>query len=1472
MPDSRVRGREADQIGPVPLTPQGRLPINFPVIGIGASAGGLEACTMLLDRLAGAKGMAFIFVQHLGPGHESLLAGLLTAHTHMTVLEAVDGMPVEPDHFYIIPPACFLTLREGLLHVTATPDRQGARLPFDALLLSLAAACGARAACLVLSGNGADGSAGLVEIARRGGLVIAQQPEQAEFAGMPRSAIATGKVDQVLSLADMPGALAAWQSPRSGGTHAAAGLTDQLPEIIDLLRTRTTHDFSLYKPGTLRRRVERRMAMAAIRAGEMGSYVTALQNDPAEIEQLASDLLIHVTSFFRDASVFDVLAETFIPDLIAAGPVDQAIRIWVAGCSTGEEAYSLAMTFQEQVEAANSSRKLQIFASDADAQSVAFARDGFYPAAVAADVSAARLARFFVREDHGYRVLPELRAMLVFTVQDLLADPPFARIDLVSCRNVLIYLGAEAQRKIIALFHFALRSGGLLLLGHSEGVGTASDRFEVISKPARLYRHIGRKRPGDVDFSRNLVKPLSSAASPPDDAPPSRQTALAELCQRHVLAHHAPATVLSNRDHECLYSLGPTERYLRMAPGHATLDLLAMVPKDLRPRLRSAIHRCVQDNVAVTVTGGSVVHEAKNLSFNVEISPAASGGEDFLVICFVDQPDGASPQGNARTGSPLPADHLAIRVAELERQLETTQTELLGAVHSLEISSEEQKSIHENALVTNEEFQSTNEELLTSKEELQSLNEELTALNSQLQETLEQQRTTSADLQNVLYSTDVATLFLDLELRIRLFTPATKALFNVIRTDIGRPLEDLRSLAADATLADDARLVLHTLEPIEREIETLGVAWCRRILPYRTHDNAVEGVVITFSDVTQQRHTAQVLETAKHEAERATAAKSRFLAAASHDLRQPLQTLSLLQGLLVNRVEGTAAARLVAKLEDTVGSMSRMLNTLLDINQIEAGVVRAQIVSFRIGDVLDALRDAFDYDATAKGLAFRVMPCALRVDSDPALLKQMLHNLVSNAFKYTTSGRVLVGCRRHGGLLRIEVWDSGIGIPDQELSAIFDEYHQLDNVARERNRGLGLGLSIVRRLGVLLKHPVHVASWAGKGSVFSVDMPISADPVVALPDADSSAAAAVQEPGARDSATGRSRRLLICEDDADLRDLLVSILEDDGYHADAVPDGPAALTLAASVRPDLVITDYNLPGGMNGLAVAARLRDALGPLLPVIVLTGDITTESLKAIAAQHCHHLSKPVKPRDLTQAVQALLPEAAPGPTGPAGAEHTVQDQDAPLVFIVDDDKNIRDMVRLMLEDGGLAVQDFASAEAFLAAYHPGRQGCLLIDAYLPQMGGLELLQHVRATGDMLPAIMITGSSDVPMVVQAMQAGAADFIEKPIAAPDLLDSITRALERSRDTGKLTAWQDSAAGHIGHLTSRQRQIMDMVLAGHPSKNIAADLGISQRTVESHRASIMRTTESRSLPALARLALAAAASAARKKGAAPAPT
>src|SRR5271166_440550 len=689
---------------------------------------------------------------------------------------------------------------------------------------------------------------------------------------------------------------------------------------------------------------------------------------------------------------------------------------------------------------------------------------------------------------------------------------------------------------------------------------------------------------------------------------------------------------------------------------------------------------------------------------------------------------------------------------------------------------------------------------------------------------------------------------------IRFFTPATRALFNVIPSDLGRPLTDLKSLVADDALLGDAQTVFKSQTPLEREIQGQNGHWfVRRIMPYRASYEKTEGVVITYEDVTERRRTAETLSAAKRQAELASVAKSRFLAAASHDLRQPLQTLALLQGLLAKKVVGEKAQKLIGGIDEALGAVTGMLNTLLDINQIEVGAVKPEIADVPVNELFDRLREELTYHAQAAGLALRVVPCALSVRSDRGLLEQMIRNLISNALKYTQRGRVLVGCRRRQGKLRIEIWDTGIGIPESELQTVFEEYYQVDNAARQRSRGLGLGLSIVKSLGELLHHPIRVRSLQGKGSVFSIEVPLTPGGHISASGPHPRAAE-----GASTHTAPRTGAILIIEDDPEVREHLELFLNDEGYQTSTAVDGHAALRLLArgTMRPDLILADYNLPNGMNGVQVSQKLTQELNRRIPFIILTGDTSTDTLRDIALHDCVHLHKPVKLNDLTRAIDKLLAKP-PDPLvlPPHHAHEPVGDLGGATIIVVDDDVLVREAIRAVLEDEGRVVETYASCEAFLKAFDPGNSSSLMTDAYVSSMSGLELLEKLHSEGHRLPAIMITGSADVPMAVQAMKAGALDFIEKPIRREELIAGIERALELSQDSSKLLRLRESASAHLAGLTPRQRDVMERVLAGQPSKNIAADLGISQRTVENHRASIMKRTGSKSLPALARLAL-----------------
>jgi two-component system CheB/CheR fusion protein len=1423
------------------LTPEpSTAPLTLPIVGIGASAGGLDALTKLVSALPVDTGMAYILVQHLDPTHKSLMAELLDKHTSMPVLQATENAAILSDHIYVIPAGSYLSIKDDLLHLSVPTAPHGARKPIDFLFESMAKECSERAIAIILSGTGNDGTSGINAVKAGGGFVIAQDPAESEYDGMPQSAIAGGAVDQVIPVAKMPEAVAKYVKGLEPTVmqKPPEATSDVLPKIIDLLRKNTTHDFTLYKTGTLQRRIERRMALASIPVTDMARYLTVLEKDSAELELLATDLLINVTSFFRDSNVFDSLADTIVPEIVRLHTEDRPVRIWIAGCSTGEETYSLAMIFAEAIESAERTIKLSVFASDVDPDAVTTAREGRYPETIAADVSSERLARFFIKTDHGYTIVPELRANVVFNVQDLLTDPPFSKLDMVSCRNLLIYLGPDAQAKVIALFHFALRQEGILLLGSAETVGHADDQFETVAKSERIYRRIGKSRPGALTFLTS--DGVSIPALPSTDQPqnPARQPALADLCRRLVLESYAPAAVLINRKYECLYSMGPTDRYLRVALGYPTHDLLAMATPGLRTKLRAAIDKVSVKNPHVSAAGGRAKHDGRAWPFSIDIRLVRHDGEELLLVGFVDAPASSTTAGKGKE----PAD--APQIADLEHELEATRADLSAAIHDLDTSGEEHRAVNEEALSVNEEYQSANEELLTSKEELQSLNEELTALNGQLQETLERQRTTSNDLQNVLYSTDVATLFLDAELNIRFYTPATKALFKLIPSDIGRPLSDLHALSSDQTLPDDASAVLLDSQAHDCEVEVPGDIWfMRHILPYRTDTEGVEGVVITFTDITEKKAARKALELAKGEAEQANLAKTRFLAAASHDLRQPLQSLALLTGLLTSAVEGKRAHSLIKRLDQTLVTMSGMLNTMLDVNQIEAGIVKAELVDFVIGDLIKRVRGEFVAQAKAQKLELIAVRSTRIIHSDPLMIEQMLRNLISNALKYTKQGKILIGCRQHSDVLKIEVWDSGVGIAASELDAIFDEYHQIDNEARERSLGLGLGLSIVQRLGILLGHRVSVRSILGRGSVFSIEVP--------LPEVSGKAVKRKlksDQPSIVATDTPLTGNILIVDDDPDLRDLLDQFLTEEGHKTTTASDAKTAMAMIVenSVTPDVMLIDYNLPGGVNGVQLATMAQEMLGRAVPVAILTGDISTTTLSEVAAQDYVQLNKPMKLDVLKQVIQQLL---TPKPD---------DNKDGAIIYIIDDDSEIRATLRELLEADGRNVEDYGDCETFLAAYRPAGEACLLLDAYLPGIDGIDLLRQLNNAGYHLPAIMITGSSAVPMAVEAMKVGAIDFLEKPVGYAELLISIERALELSRDETKLLDWQADAAKHIKELTPRQHQVMDMVLAGHPSKNIAADLHISQRTVENHRALIMKKTGAKSIPALARLALAAA--------------
>ncbi|MDO9286202.1 MAG: chemotaxis protein CheB [Aquabacterium sp.] len=865
---------------------------RFAIVGLGASAGGLEALDQFLRATPPDSGLCFVVVQHLDPSHPSILSEILQRSTAMPVVEVHDQMAVAPDHVYIIPPNRDMGIFHGRLQLSEPAEPRGQRLPIDAFFRSLAEDQGDGAMGVVLSGSGSDGTLGLRAIFGAGGLCLVQDPTTAQYASMPASAIAAGYANQVLPVERMPAALrkAAQALPGrgpSGQPVPPAGLA----RILTLLRLGCGHDFSQYKPSTVNRRIERRMALHGIDDAEV--YARHLKQHPAELQTLFREMLINVTSFFRDPQAFAALKSDVLRDLLAAKSDVDTLRIWVAGCATGEEAYSIAILLRELLDDLQLDLKVQLYSTDLDEDAIAVARVGLYPTNIAQDLTPERLRRHFSREPDGYRVKKEIREMVVFAVQSVTRDPPFTRLDLLACRNLLIYLQPELQDRLIRTFHYVLKPGGVLMLSPSESVGRHTDLFEPISRKWKLYRALpvagaGRSLPGSGHAW--TVGSGSDQALAPRGRP--REQHIADVARRALLQAYAPASVVTDLQGDLLYVHGETGRYLRPAPGQPTRSLVEMARDGLQLELREAL---VQARQGVPVLGRPLQLQLDGhlQPLRLSVRPLSEAGEplNLLLVSFQDQPEGLPPRRLRKPRGGPSAQAQAQAQLELERELAFARQSMSALVEEQQLSNEELKSTNEELQSTNEELQSTNEEMETSREELQSVNEELVTVNSELQVKIEQMADMQDDMKNLLDNIRVGTIFLDRQLKIRRFTRDATRVFRLVATDVGRALADIRSdLQGDGLLAD-AQTVLETLAPIEREVCTAAGTWyLARIQPYRTVDDLIDGVVLTFTDVTERVHAL-------------AARKALALAEAIVDaLREPLLVLDAqLQVLSANR-------------------------------------------------------------------------------------------------------------------------------------------------------------------------------------------------------------------------------------------------------------------------------------------------------------------------------------------------------------------------------------------------------------------------------------------------------------------------------------------------------------------------------------------------------------------------------------------
>jgi two-component system CheB/CheR fusion protein len=839
---------------------------TFPVVALGASAGGLEALQDFFDHMPPESSMAFMVIQHLNPKGKSMLGAILQKHTQMEVLDAEDEMRVEPNRVYLNPAGKDVGIFNGVFQLTDPVKTRGISLPIDHFLRSLAQDQGERAICVILSGTGSDGTLGLKAIKESGGMTIVQDPQSAKYDGMPLSAIGAGLADHILPVEKIPRELLSYVEQPYLKPFGKLQIEEKqfagyVQKVLMLIRSVTGRDFTGYKKSTIHRRITRRMAVHKIE--HVADYHRYLQENHAEIYRLFKELLILVTSFFRDPSAFEVLAAKVIPHILSNHRDGSQVRVWVPGCATGEEAISIAMLFMEAMDKLNRHIPLQVFTTDVDPDAIQRARVAEYPGAISSEVSPERLDRFFIKKDGAYGLKKDIRDSILFAVQDLVSDPPFSRLDLISCRNVLIYMDTPLQKKIMNLFHFTLSENGYLFLGTSESIGELSDLFSPVDVKAKIFRSkkLLTRQAAPVLYSGEFI----GTGRANRERHELKVSSVREFVERIVLNEYAPASVLINDKFDVVYSQGPTDRYLLYPKGEPSSNILKIVPDSLRHRLPTAIHKAILNGESSALHGLQLKREGRTRAVDITVRPLQmpSDTQKLVLLVFTDIPY-SEKRRTKKSG-----EETNSCIKEIERELQVTRENLQATIEGQEAANEELKSANEELQSTNEELQSMNEEMETAKEEFQSTNEELVTVNSELQAKIDELSDLNNDINNLLASTEIGTIFLNANLEIKRFTPSMTKLFSLIPKDEGRPIRDLTTRISYPDLYKDARTVLDTLQAKDTEVMGEDGRWfIMRILPYRTKENVIDGVVITFIDVTDRKRALEQMRAAKNFAEK----------------------------------------------------------------------------------------------------------------------------------------------------------------------------------------------------------------------------------------------------------------------------------------------------------------------------------------------------------------------------------------------------------------------------------------------------------------------------------------------------------------------------------------------------------------------------------------------------------------------------
>ncbi|MGE0606430.1 MAG: chemotaxis protein CheB [Pirellulales bacterium] len=1199
----------------------------FPIVGIGASAGGLESLEQVFRHMPVNTGMAFVVIQHLSPDFKSLMDELLARYTDMTIHRAEHGMLVEPNSIYLIPPKKDMIIANRRLLLTDKDLKQPLSMPIDRFFRSLAQDAGRLSVGVILSGSGSDGSRGVRDIHAAGGLVICESEQTAKFDGMPLATLGTGDVDVVVPPEEVAQVLDRHARQLSLSLPQAA--LEPTPEIDDvqtvfkLLNDNYGIDFSHYKPTTVIRRIQRRMALS--QAESLAQYAERLGSDLDELNVLYKDLLIGVTRFFRDVEGFEKLAADVLPDLVAKAEPDDEIRVWVAGCATGEEAYSLAILLHEQLEAVEKKPNVKIFATDVHQASLHIASEGIYPEESLTDVPPKRLARYFQKKPDGYHVVPELRQMMVFATHNIIKDAPFTKIDLITCRNLLIYFRPLAQKKALSLFHFGLKPNGVLFLGPSETPGELLDEFDAIDLHWKLYR-----KSRDVRLPIDLHTPLSTdgslgrtlrslASAPARSLPDSALVSAYDA----MLARYMPPGLLINERRELLHVFGGAERYLKVKPGRPSIDALEALDNDLRTAVTGAVQRVVKERAPVRYSGVRVRTAQGEETLDISVEPVDNPRSRLAQLLVLIRPSSRrQPAAEPEAASSVAADQRQMsrdRIESLEDELRFNKENLQATIEELETSNEEMQATNEELVASNEELQSTNEEL-------QSVNEELFTVNAEYQRKITELSELTADMDNLLVSTEIGTIFLDQDLSIRKYTPQIGVAFHLLPQDIGRSITSFAHNIHHPALLDDLRAVVADHQPRSREVRDQHGNWFYlRVLPYRAKSR-FDGVVLTLIDVTPLKAAEQKLADAVRR-------RDEFLAMLSHELRNPLGAIrNAAQGLFMSESVEPVERDLCDIIRRQSDHLARLLDDLLDVARVTQRKIELRQgpvdVALLVRDTLESVQPLFE--AAGVTLSVPDVPAQrLFVRGDSARLQQALSNVLANAVKYTPrGGNVALIVQGQRNQVSIQVRDTGIGMLPETIESMFELFVQETRTFHGRSGGMGIGLTLARSILELHGGTIEANSdGPGQGSMFEIRLPRIFRETPA--------------PGGDPAATSSQPRefpcnVVIVEDSDDNRLVLKRLLELLGCTVHAAENGTKGLALIEQHKPDLALIDLKMPG-LDGCEVARQVRQSLGnsdTFLAAVTGMGQAADLLATAEAGFDAHLL----KPLDLAKLRQIL------------------------------------------------------------------------------------------------------------------------------------------------------------------------------------------------------------------------------------------